>query len=540
MAKGYMALVLHAHLPYVRHPEKEGYLEERWLYEAITETYLPLLHVLERLSEEGVPYRLTISFSPTLLSMLTDEFLQDKYQKHLEKCLELAEREVARTKHEPHFHNLAKMYQELLQKASNTYLERYKRNILQGFKKLQDNGNLEIITCAGTHGYFPLLNLQPQVITAQVKLAMQTYRQHFGKVPQGIWLPECGYAPGIDDILAKEGLGYFFVDSHGLLFATPRPRYGIYMPVRCPSGTAVFGRDVESSVQVWSASEGYPGDYDYREFYRDIGYDLDYEYIKDYIHPDGIRIDTGFKYYRITGKGDWKEPYKPEWAREKAAIHAGNFMFNRQKQLEFLACHMEHDPIVVSPYDAELFGHWWFEGPLWLDFLLRKVAYDQETFRLATPSDYLAEHPKLQPSTPCLSSWGNNGYNEVWLEGSNDWIYRHLHRAGEKMVQLADTFIQPDPVQKRALNQAARELLLAQSSDWAFIMKTGTMVDYAKKRTVEHIGRFNRLYESLQRGEIDRAWLRKIELKDNIFPEMDYRVYRSHQAEVGSLQPSAI
>lgn len=524
MSKGYLALVLHAHLPYVRHPEDSTVLEERWLYEALTETYIPLLHMLERLTQDQVPYRLTISFSPPLMGMLTDSLLQQRYQKHLEKSLELAEREIARTKNEPHFQVLARMYQRLLQEALATF-NRYNRNILQGYKQIAAHGNLEVITCAATHGYFPLLGIQEEILRVQTKLAVRAYEKHFGKKPLGMWLPECGYFPGVDRILKEEDIQYFFVDTHGLLFATPRPRYGTYMPIRCPAGVAAFGRDVESSVQVWSAQEGYPGDYDYREFYRDIGYDLDYEYIKDYIHPSGLRIDTGFKYYRITGKGDWKEPYNPERARYKALEHAGNFLFNRIKQLEYLTAHMEHDPIVVSPYDAELFGHWWFEGPLWLEFLLRKAATEQNIIELTTPSAYLERHPVLQQATPCASSWGNNGYNEVWLDGSNDWIYRHLHQAGKRMLQLAQKFKNPSPLERRALNQAARELLLAQSSDWAFIMKTGTMVEYAKRRIIQHIGRFNKLYEEVLKGQLDVSWLTKIEALNNFFPDLDYSIF---------------
>ena len=159
-----------------------------------------------------------------------------------------------------------------------------------------------------------------------------------------------------------------------------------------PEGPAVFGRDWESSKQVWSCGRRLPGDYDYREFYRDIGYDLEYEYIRPYL-KDGIRCNTGIKYHRITGPGNHKEPYNPRRALDKAAEHAGNFMFNREKQVEYLASKMDRRPIIVAPYDAELFGHWWFEGPAWLDFLIRKIAYDQDVIKLTTPSRYLTEYP---------------------------------------------------------------------------------------------------------------------------------------------------
>lgn len=526
LPKGYIALVLHAHLPYVRHVEYEDCLEERWFFEAMTETYIPILHMLEKLSDEGIPYRLTISFSPTLLAMFTDNLLQQRYQKHLEKSLLLAEREVKRTANDPTFNQLALMYKELLEKTLHTYHNRFNKNIITGFKNLQARGNLEIITSMATHCYSPLYSSQLAVLQAQVKVAVQEYAKYFGQKPQGMWLPECGYFPGLDSLLNQEGIKYFFVESHGLLYATPRPRYGIYTPVKCPSGVAAFARDVESTVQVWSSELGYPGDFMYREFYRDIGYDLPEEYIKEFL-PSGIRSDTGFKYYRITSKGDWKEPYIPEQALFKAELHAKDFINNRQKQIDFLSRHMEIEPIIVSPYDAELFGHWWFEGPLWLENVL-KITASTPGLRTATPGDYLKCHDKLQVTTPCASSWGNKGYNDVWLNDANDWIYRHLHQAGEKMIRLANTYLDPDPLIKRALNQAARELLYAQSSDWAFIMKTGTMVEYAKKRTVQHLSRFNRLYEAITEAKVNPSWLKDLEMQDNLFPNINYAIYRQN------------
>ena len=184
--------------------------------------------------------------------------------------------------------------------------------------------------------------------------------------------------------MKEEGIRYFMVDTHGILHGTPRPKYGVFAPVYCKSGVAAFGRDMESSKAVWSAVEGYPGDYNYREFYRDIGFDLDYDYIRPYIHVDGTRINTGIKYHRITGSVDlaFKQPYVRQWAMDKAAEHAGNFMFNREKQIEHLYGYLGKKPIIVSPYDAELFGHWWYEGPEWLNFLMRKIHYDQKTIKL--------------------------------------------------------------------------------------------------------------------------------------------------------------
>jgi 1,4-alpha-glucan branching enzyme len=525
MEKGYLALVLHGHLPFVRHPEHDEFLEEDWLFEAITETYIPLINVFDGLIDDGVDFRLTMSLTPTLIAMLTDPLLQDRYLRHINKLVDLADREIERTRHQPEFNPVAHLYRDLFRNARYVFEVKYGRNLVNAFRKFLDLGKVEIITCAATHGFLPLM-VNRNAVRAQILTAVEQHKKHLGRPPKGIWLPECGYAEGLDAVLKEAGIRYFFTDSHGIFHASPRPKYGVYAPIYSPSGVAAFSRDLESSKQVWSSIEGYPGDYNYREFYRDAGFDLDYDYVKPYLHPDGSRVNLGIKYYKITGETDHKAPYIRQWARDKAAEHAGNFLFNREKQAEWLAgIFPERKPLIVAPYDAELLGHWWFEGPDWLNFLIRKTVFDQKTVRLITAPEYLRENPRCQVSTPSLSSWGYKGYGEVWLEGSNDWIYRHLHKAADRMVELAQRFPHADGGLRRALNQAARELLLAQSSDWAFIMKTGSHVEYAVRRTKEHILRFTRLYDDILGNRIDEGWLGDIEYRDNIFPEIDYRVY---------------
>src|SRR3989339_822971 len=525
MTKGYLALVLHAHLPYVRHPEYEDFLEEDWLYEAITETYIPLLNVFEGLINDGIDFRITMSITPTLAAMLADELLQNRYIKHLDNLIELSYKEIERTKWDQPLNELAHMYNYNFIESRIAFVERYRRNLLNGFKKIQDAGKLEIITCGATHGFLPLMEVNRKAVEAQIKIATAEYEKHFGRRPNGIWLPECGYNPGDDQVLKDAGIKFFITDTHGILHGSPRPKYGIFAPVYCKSGVAAFGRDIESGKAVWSAEEGYPGDFVYRDFYRDIGFDLNFEYVKPYISPDGIRINTGIKYHKITGNTDYKELYNRRAALDKAAEHAGNFMFNRGQQIEYLYNFLEKKPIIVSPYDAELFGHWWYEGPEWLNFLLRKIACDQDAIKLTTPFEYLKENPKYQVSTPSLSSWGYKGYAEVWLSGCNDWMYRHLHKAADRMVELAQSYPNADGILCRALNQAARELLLAQSSDWGFIMKMGTMVEYAVKRFKDHIGRFTKLYDQIRSNSIDESYLKDLEWKDNLFVGLDYRAY---------------
>lgn len=526
--KGYLALVLHAHLPFIKHPEYPDFLEEDWFYEAMVETYLPLLNVFENLQAEGTDFRLTMSLTPPLCNMMSDPLLIERFRHYLNQRIELSSKEIERT-HNTAFEAVAKMYYDKFRRYQDLFENRYHGHILEGFKKFQDLGKLEIITCCATHGYLPLM-VHKESVNAQIKTAVTDYRSRFGRSPRGIWLAECAYNPGDDKFLREEGIRFFFTESHGVLHGTPRPKYGIYAPVYCPqTGVAAFARDMESAQQVWSAESGYPGDPRYREFYRDLGYDLDYDYIKPYLHSDGVRRNIAMKYYKITGKVplNQKQPYNPHEAREVAAQHAGNFMFNRQKQIEYLSTLIDRKPLVVSMYDAELYGHWWYEGIEFLEFLFKKLYYDQTDIKLVTPSEYLAMYPVNQTVQPSMSSWGDKGYHDVWLNSGNDWIYRHLIKAAERMMEMANRFPNADGLLRRALNQMARELMLMQSSDWAFLMTTGTAKEYSTKRTKDHINRFNELYEQISGNRINEAYVYDLEQKDSIFQHMDYNVYAS-------------
>ena len=558
METGYLSLVLHAHLPFVRHPEYPDFLEEDWLFEAITEVYLPLIFIFQSLYESGVKPRLAINISPPLCEMLADELLQTRYTAHLENLIELAKKELHRTKSESvNFYDVAKMYVENLTASLDLWNNRYKRNLLNAFRELADEGVIEIITCGATHGFLPLIST-PEARRAQVQIAVTNYKKHFGAQPRGIWLPECAYEPGVEDLLKDAGIEYFISDTHAILYGDPRPRYGVHAPVVCENGVAVFARDVETSQQVWSAEIGYPGNAVYREFYRDIGWDAPIEYLKPHLHEDGNRRHLGLKYHRITGRDvpqNQKEPYIPALAREKAAENAAHFIGERIKQAHKLRETCEgHPPLVVSPYDAELYGHWWYEGPQFIDFFFKKLHFDQDEIAAVTPGDFLDSGLPIQIQKPTASSWGEAGYYKVWLNEGNSWMYPYQHDAERKMTEIANRFAVDSgklivesrdqqaelstinsQLSTRILNQAARELLLAQSSDWAFQIYQGTTVEYSTRRFQSHIHRFNILADMLESLTIhdsrltidDLDLLTEIETRDNIFPEIDYRTYRS-------------
>jgi len=523
--KGSLALVLHAHLPFVRHPEQPDFLEEDWLYEAILETYLPLLSTLERIADDQLQARLTLSLSPTLLAMLADELLMDRCAARFARLGELADKEVRRTASDPVFNQLALFYQNSFEQLRTQFEDRYRRNLIRPLAALHAEGIVELITSTATHGFLPLLRTVPGAVWAQVAIGIDHFREVFGHLPNGIWLPECGYYPGLDRMIVAAGARYCFLEADGVLNASPPPLYGVHAPVYTTTGVAAFGRDPSCSQEVWSATSGFPGDPVYREFHRDLGWEADDEYIRPYVQPTGERKSVGIKYFRITGATEPKQPYEPAQARQRALAHARAFLDNRELQFAALASAMEpRTPLVVAPYDAELFGHWWYEGPIFLDAVLRDAS-KRSRLRLQTPSDFLLDNPEHQVTSPSLSSWGEGGYAAVWLSPANDWIYPHLHHCAQSMVALAVDFPQSDGLRRRALNQAARELLLAQASDWAFILKTGSMAEYAEQRTRDHIGRFLQLERQCRANQIDDRFLSETERRDKLFPGLDYRVY---------------
>lgn len=523
---GYLMVILHAHLPYVRHPEYDRFLEERWFFEAVMETYIPLIKFFDRLRAEGTPFKLTMSISPTLANMMEDSLLQTRCERHLQMMVRLAEQECHRTRHWHEVNFLAQMYKRLFEEARQTFVERCGRRLAAAFREYADSGHLELITCAGTHGFLPLLESEPYAVRAQVFSAVDEHERIFGFRPKGMWVPECAYYPGLDDVLAEAGIRYFVVDSHGIQHSDPRPMFGVNAPVCCPSGVAAFGRHPTTSRLVWSSRVGYPADFTYREYYRDIGFELDDQYLDPFRYAQGVQSPTGIKYHRITGSVEDKHLYDPDWAAGTAYSHAQDFANRCRDQASRCRGQMPFPSVIVSPYDAELFGHWWFEGPQWLYQLMREL-HGSTDLQLSTPGEYLANYQIQQRATPSASSWGHKGYNAHWVNPQTEWIWPRLHEAAARIRQAVENrpHTQLPELEDRVLRQAGRELMLAQSSDWPFMITNGHADQYARRRIGDHLNRFHDLLDGLQRRQIDKRRLETFEQMDALFPELDYRLF---------------
>ncbi len=557
---GAFTFVLHTHLPYARLAGRWPHGEE-WIHEAATETYLPLLQTLYDLKEQGVYFRLTLGITPVLAEQLVDPDVLDHLDQFLNEKIAAATRdkaifEAADTAN-PHLLTLATYYQKNFEAIKAAFHNRFNRDIIGAFRRLQDEGLIEIITSAATHAYLPLLS-RDSSINAQIKTAIQSYERLFGRKPSAIWLPECAYRPafvaedghthaGLETFLEQNGLRLFFSETNAITGGQPvgvaagdvigpygyiKRRYVIpssptlQIPERPAttfkpyyvsetvagisaeqhSGVAVIGRNNQTGMQVWSAENGYPGDFDYREFHKKAG-------------------TSGMQYWRVTGaKIDLadKDYYYPDWASYKVDQHAEHFAHLVGDLLRQYNQQTGDYGLMASNYDTELFGHWWYEGVTWLGQVLRYLATIHDV-ELTTASEFIQRHPPQDVLHIPESSWGTNGTHFTWDNIETHWMWQPIHQAEVRMENLVARFPQPDDDQRVLLNQIARELLLLQSSDWPFLITTGQAREYAIQRFNGHLERFNKLIASLDTGTPDRSLAEEYYELDKLFPEIDYR-----------------
>jgi len=546
--KGAFTFVLHSHLPYARQAGRWPHGEE-WLHEAAAETYIPILNALHRLAADDIPARLTLTLTPILLEQLNDKDVQSNFVEYLDLRIESAAADQERFEGEANKQllSLATFYLDWYKDIKDAFLKRYDGNLVPAFRKLQDAGLLEIATCAATHGYLPLLG-KDESIQFQLKTAVESYKRHFGRPPRTIWLPECAYRPayqtedgrlraGLETFLEENGIGLFFVETHlveggrpqGIAAGDaigpygaitrrylipfsetrPSPRTTTFQPYLVgKSNVAVIARNKRTGLQVWSADWGYPGEFDYREFHK----------------KDGT---SGLQYWRVTGARidlAEKDLYHPEWAAKKVQHHADDFAKLVESLLVGYAEQSGEYGLISANYDTELFGHWWFEGVDWIEGVLRRLADSQEV-ELTTAGGFLKAHPPETAIELPEGSWGAGGTHFVWDNTDTHWMWPMIHEAEEKMAALVASYPEPSESAIAVLNQAARELLLLQSSDWPFLVTTGQAREYATQRFLQHVERFNTLESSLREGTPDETFAAWCWEKDNIFPDIDYRWY---------------
>jgi len=482
--------VLHSHLPYLKVSDTKDSVEETWLYEAIIESYVPLVLSFERLINKGVSFKLTLSLSPTLLEMLNDEYLKKGLNKYLERLEDLAALEKKRN---PQFGETIQFYRERLKVVKDFLRERAIIDALKGFK---ERGNISIITTTATHAYLPLFSRFPWVVEGQIREGIKVFKKYIAREISGLWLPECGYFRGLFEYLKKFHIAWTVLEGHGIAFGKPKPETGIFRPVRSPEGVLVFPRDSEACKQVWSMEVGYPGNVWYRDFYKDVCYELNDSEWKRF-RPDGIKHHTGLKYWRITGR-ERKEPYIRQRAIQQVDSDARHFVEFLKKRA-IMANRITDDPVIVLAFDTELFGHWWFEGPEWLEKVFELISKTNE-LRLTLPEEIIFSSLTFKEIDPLPSSWGEGGFNNTWVSQENSSYLRFIYRATELVDILLKKYAQY-PERKRWRSTVwkvlMRELFFLQSSDFLFMIKrSDSSSSYAKKRLKEHLQRIERILKN--------------------------------------------
>ena len=557
----FLTFTLHAHLPYVvNHGTWPHGME--WLHEAAAETYLPLLRVLRNLERDGIPSNFNLNLSPILLEQLTHPVFLAEFPKYVTRKIVAAREDEAYfiQAGEAHLAETARFWHRFFTQALDDF-NALGGDIVSGFRSFNDAGLIDVITCCATHGYLPLLGTDESV-RAQVRTAVSTHIRHLGKAPSGIWSPECGYRPagfwsypvpdagtgkshpgferiGVEQALSESALDFFFVDTHlveesqgvaspyellagaavrkthlvpdGEHRALYRPHY-VDGPFDKQFATSVFPRDPRTALQVWSGEAGYPGDGNYLDFHKK-------------------RFPGGHRYWQVTGSrvdiGD-KMPYWTQQAAERVKGHASHFVRLVHEALK-PSMNGEVPPILCAPFDAELFGHWWFEGPLWLEEVARVLHASNTGISLTSCAKYLDEYPRADFISMHEGSWGAEGNNQVWMNPETSWTYSHIYPAElyTREVCTGEAW-RESALGKRIVQQLCRELLLLESSDWQFLITTGAARDYAEVRFLTHNDQFLELKTIWQAFEKDGLLnehqtlrLNEIQLRDGVFPDID-------------------
>jgi 1,4-alpha-glucan branching enzyme len=524
-----ISLTLNLHAPFVRCPERDQAEEERWFFESLSETYLPLLGVFDRLDAEHIPFKMALCLSPTLCHMLRDEYLLESYLKYTDKQIVFGIRELERigTGQSEGQRRLAlEFYNQAIDKRV-FFTERAGGNLLRAFDYYQRKGRVEILTTAATHAFLPFYAGYREAIQAQIEIAIASHRAVFGRNPHGFWLPELGWCEELDRYLRLYNFSYTILETHGLAAPDLAESRGSFFPVRTPAGVYAFARDFYSRRELEDDQAPWRMDPLYRDYQRDAGYELPAEAVGAFLTPNGGRTQTGCKYWATGEKPGDDLLYDPEKAGARAREFASAFLDARISRLKAAGEYLEALPISLCAFNADIFGRFWHEGPAFLEALFREGAR-RDGLQFINPAEYLYKQDagSFQTVMPEFSSWGFNGYGEMWLDASNDWLYRHALRSLERMVELAERFPNETGLKERALNQAAREILLVQNSDWPKMLYKQENADYARNQIESALRNFTTIYEALGSNYISTEWLTGLERRHNIFPAMNYRVFR--------------
>ncbi|MDR3284877.1 MAG: DUF1957 domain-containing protein [Treponema sp.] len=529
MAQKSLNITIIAHQGYCRHNDKEAlwHPQSTAVFTALSHSLLPLLRMFRRLEEDRIPFSLGMVFSPTLCALLADPLVKQQYADWLDKIVLLGQRELSSLPLKSPAFALAETQLALAEQNRREFTEDYRGDILSGFNRFIQSGHIEALATCATYAFLPHYADMEEACNAQIEAGLRSHKHFFSLAPEGFWLPYLGYTPGIEKILKAYGLSYTILETHGLLFAHPLPEKGIFAPARCGNSLAVFARD-GAALEGRRSIEDFMRNPAYRNQNRDIVFEKDAEALAGFIGQGGARIPSGYKYW-ANGESDLPRFYNPGAAAKQVKQDAAEFWEEKKKRLEEAGqCFPDAPLSLVCTLNARTLGELWHEGIPWLEEVFRKGA-EESAVSFTTAEKILQSQSNLQKVTPCVSASCGAGYGENLLDNTNSWLIRYARKACERMVSLANRFSGGRGPQARMLNLAAKEVLLAQASDWPKMLHAWRSPEYAEERFKESIGAFTTVYDSLGAKVISTEWLTNFEKKRPLFPWLNYLIFCKKQ-----------
>lgn len=507
--------VFHFHLPYLYHHDGR-YIEENWYYQNLAEAYIPFLEMIEELAFAGLVPQITVSLSPTLYNMMENEVMSARFKRYLERTLSLIDQEK-KNNSEQRIKEILTLYEEKYLKVME-YFTRYSEDIITPFKILKNQGVVEIITSPLSYSILPLITLK-EVINVEISEALKDFKNIFLTESRGFFISECAWSPQIESFLKKNSVEYIFLDERAS-DVEPSKMYIL------PSGIKVFLRDYRSFDFIFG-EEGVVRNPFYREFYRDIGYERDLEYLKRFTECD-FPVNTGIKYFRITDLNlplEKKELYDPQKAHEAVLADAERFA----RYILDIFSTTDNKPLFVGIFNAEIFGHRWFEGiEFWRHFFIT-IRQKRYPIGFVLPTNYINTTTPVAKITPTMSSWADNGFFDKWLNEKNDFIYPFQYEISKKFISVASRFrgIKISGELERVLKAIAREIVMMHSSDWAVMIASDVHKEYAGRRIAKHYSNAVKLIDWLIKGYYDKDELALIEKELPVFSDIDWRSFLS-------------
>ena len=522
-----LILTIVAHQPYIHHKdETEFALQNDLLFNAISNTYLPLVNLFHKFEEQNTDFKLSMVFSPSLCSLLGDTMIQNQYVHWLEKRIALGESELSRLSSEPLLLENAKKCLDKAKKDLGDFTQTYSQNLLKEFAYFAEKGNLELLATSGTYAFLPHYGDMTEILNAQVEIGLLSHRHYFGSNPDGFYLPFMGYTPGIETVLHSYGFHYTIVDIRSLLFSENPPKHGIFAPVRCDLDTstslthtslALFAQDSDSPDDVDSFSKNPV----YKNQSKDISFELSSEELKKsgFLEGETARIPSYYRYWNRDGS-----IYSEKDAENQLALDARAFVDSKNAKLSKAASLMgEKSPSLLCVIDAKTLGQEWTEGVDWLEQVICESAKSEITLSHLSP--LIGNQFALPKIKPYSGAAQGNSYGEDLLDSTNGWMIRYTRKMSERMVDLSDRFPNETGLKVRLLDLGAKELMLAQSGEWAKMIHDGIFPEYATKRFKESIKAFMIVFDALGSNTVSTEWLTKLEQEHVIFPWMNFRMF---------------